>query len=86
MRAALGRTTNPVTQAFFLPCAPDVVVLPSVVEIEPLVERKLRSLPVASPLHRSLVEVVRRRYKVVCQDRDRADKEAIRAAQQQRQT
>lgn len=86
VRAALGRTTNPVTQAFFLPCAPDVVVLPSVVEIEPLVERKLRSLPIASPLHRSLVEVVRRRYKVVCQDRDRADKEAIRAAQQQRQT
>jgi hypothetical protein len=49
--------------------------------MEPLVEQKLRSVTPASPLHRALVEVVRRQYKVFCQDRDRADKEAIRAAQ-----
>jgi hypothetical protein len=83
VRAALGRTTNPITQAFLLPSAPDAVVPPPVVPIEPLVERKLRSVAATSPLHRSLVEVVRRQYKVACQDRDRADKQAIRAAQQQ---
>jgi hypothetical protein len=56
------------------------VVATPVVAIEPLVERKLRSVAPASSLHRSLIEVVRRQYKVFCQDRDRADKEAIRAA------
>jgi hypothetical protein len=83
VRAALGRTTNPITQAFLLPWAPEAVALPTVVPIEPLVERKLRSIAPASALHRSLVEVVRRQYKVACQDRDRADKEAIRAGRQQ---
>jgi hypothetical protein len=83
VRAALGQTKNPVTQAFLLPWAPEAVALRPVVPIEPLVERKLRSLVPASPLHRSLVEVVRRRYKVACQDRDRADKEAIRAGRQE---
>ena len=85
IRAALGHTTNPVTQAFLLPWAPEAVVSTSVIAIEPLVVRKLRSVSPASPLHRSLVEVVRRQYKVFCQDRDRADKEAIRAAQQEGQ-
>jgi hypothetical protein len=79
VRAALRLTPNPVTQAFLLPWAPEAVVPSSALPIEPLVERKLRSIVPASPLHRSLVEVVRRRYKVACQDRDRTDKEAIRA-------
>jgi hypothetical protein len=79
---ALGRTTNPITQAFLLPCAPQAVVLPPVVALEPLVERKLRSVAPGSSLHRSLVEVIRRQYKVACQARDRTDKEGIRAAQQ----
>jgi hypothetical protein len=81
IRAALGRTMNPVTQAFLLPFAPDTTILPPVVTIEPVVERKLRAVTPASSLHRSLVEVVRRQYKVFCQERDRADKIAIRAVQ-----
>jgi hypothetical protein len=81
IRNALERTTNPVTQAFLLPWAPAAVAATPVVPIEPVVERKLRSVGPASSLHRSLVEVVRRQYKVFCQDRDRADKEVIRAAQ-----
>jgi hypothetical protein len=80
VRVALGRSVNPVTQAFLLPCAPEAAAPPPVVAIEPLVERKLRGVTPASSLHRSLVEVVRRQYKGFCQTRDRADKEAIRAA------
>jgi len=83
--AALGQTTNPITQAFLLPLLPDVAVASPVVTIEPVVERKLRSVAPGSPLHRSLIEVVRRQYKVFCQERDRADKEAIRRAQPQGQ-
>jgi hypothetical protein len=84
IRTALKRTTNPITQAFLLPWAPTAVTAAPVVPIEPVVERKLRSVAPASSLHRSLVEVVRRQYKVFCQDRDRIDKEAIRAAQTER--
>ncbi len=86
VRAALGRTANPITHAFLLPWAPDATTAPPVVAIEPLVEQRLRSVAPGSPLHRSLVEVVRRQYKLFCQDRDRADKEAIRAAQRGRPT
>jgi hypothetical protein len=82
IRTALERTANPITQAFLLPWVPEAVAATPVVAIEPVVERKLRSVAPASSLHRSLVEVVRRQYKVFCQDRDRADKEAIRAAPQ----
>jgi hypothetical protein len=82
VRAALGQTVNPITQAFLLPYAPGDATRPPIVVIEPVVERKLRTIAPASPLHRSLVEVVRRQYKVFCQARDRADKEAIRTAQQ----
>ena len=81
VRNAIERTANPVTRAFLLPWTPDATAANPVVTIEPLVEKKLRSVLPASPLHRSLVEVVRRQYKLFCQDRDRADKEAIRAAQ-----
>jgi len=84
IRVALGRATNPVTQAFLLPWAPEAVARPPVVAIEPLIERKLRSIAPASSLHRSLVEVVRRQYKVSCQEKDRADKQAIVASQQER--
>ena len=78
--ARLSRSWNPVTQAFLLPWDREAVVPPPTVVIEPLIEQKLRSVSPASPLHRSLVEVVRRQYKVVCQDLDRADKEAISKA------
>lgn len=84
IRTALERTTNPITQAFLLPWAPAAAAATPVIPIEPVVERKLRSVAPASALHRSLVEVVRRQYKVFRQDRDRADKEAIRAAQAER--
>lgn len=72
------------TQAFLLPWAPEAVAASPVVVMEPVVEQKLRSVAPASSLHRSLVEVVRRQYKVFCQDRDRADKESIRVAQQEK--
>ena len=85
VRAALSLTANPITQAFLLPWAPEAVAQPPVVTIEPLIERKIRSIAPASSLHRTLVEVVRRQYKVFCQNKDRADKQAIVAAQQQRQ-
>jgi hypothetical protein len=81
VRAALGLSANPITQAFLLPYAPESATPSPIVAIEPLVKRKLCGVTPASPLHRSLVEVVRRQYKVFCQARDRADKEAIRAAQ-----
>jgi hypothetical protein len=84
IRAGLTRTTSPITQAFLLPWAPAAVTATPVVPIEPVVEQKLRSVAPASSLHRSLVEVVRRQYKVFCQDRDRTDKEAIRAARAQK--
>jgi hypothetical protein len=79
VRTALGRTANPITQAFLLPWVPEAAAATPVFAIEPVVERKLRAVAPASSLHRSLVEVVRRQYKVFCQDRDRADKEAVRA-------
>jgi hypothetical protein len=81
---ALSATTNPVTQAFLLPLAPAAHAGPTIVTIEPLVERKLRSAAPGSALHLTLVEVVRRQYKVFCQDLDRADKQAVIASQQQR--
>jgi hypothetical protein len=84
IHSALERATNPITQAFLLPWTPVTVTATPVVPIEPVVERKLRSIPPASSLHRSIVEVVRRQYKVFCQDRDRMDKEAIRTAQAQK--
>jgi hypothetical protein len=77
VRVVLEQIRNPITQAFLLPCAPDSVLSPAVPPIEPLVDRKLRSIPPGSPLHRTLVEVVRRQYKLGCQNRDRADKETI---------
>lgn len=82
VRAALAQATHPISQALLLPCAPDAVAATLTVALEPLVERKLREVQPASPLHYSLVEVVRRQYKLWCQARDRANKEAIRADQQ----
>jgi hypothetical protein len=84
VRSALGQTANPITQALLLPWVPDALTAPPVVAMESLVERKLRSVGPASTLHHSLVELVRRQYKATCQARDRADKEAIRAAQAQK--
>ncbi len=80
IRGALANATNPITQAFLLPWAPDAVPLRPVITIEPLIDQKIRSTAPCSSLHYALVEVVRRQYKVFHQDQDRADKQAIIAA------
>ena len=78
--AALASTHNPVTQAYLTPFAPLVEFSPhSVFPIEPVVLGRLRTLQGGSPLHLSLVEVVRRRYIQFRKDADRRDKEAILA-------
>jgi hypothetical protein len=77
---ALAATDHPVTQAFLIPFVPEVIP-PAVasVPIEPVVVSRLRQIPGGSPLHLSLVEVVRRRHILFRKDVDRRDKEAIRA-------
>lgn len=82
VQAALSATVNPITQAMLIPFAPSTIAPAPVSAIEPLVEKKLRTIVPASSIHRALVEVVRRSYKVFCQNRDRADKDAIRVAQE----
>lgn len=77
--AALGRTTNPVTQVFFIPFAPDASAPAPVTAVEPVVLGRLRTCPPASPLHLALAEVVRRRYIAFRKELDRRDKETIRA-------
>ncbi len=79
--AALATATNPVTQTFLIPSAPDAPVAEPVMPIEPVVLARLRTTPPASPLHLGLVEVVRRRYIAFRKEVDRRDKEAIRARQ-----
>jgi hypothetical protein len=82
VRRALERARLPMTQAYLLPCAPQVSDLPvPVVPIEPVILARLRTVAVGSPLHLALVEAVRRQYKLAWQAADRADKQAIRAAQ-----
>jgi hypothetical protein len=79
---ALALTTLPMAQAYLLPSAPSVADLPAVpAPVEPVIVKRLRSVPPGSPLHLTLVEAVRRQYKQVAQAADRADKEAIREAQ-----
>ncbi len=82
VRDALQQTRLPMSQALLLPFVPEVDDLPiPTVPIEPVILKRLRSVAPASPLHLALVEAVRRQYKLAMQAADRADKEAIRAAQ-----
>ena len=61
---------------------PDTTGLPATpVPMEPVVERRLRTVILGSSLHLILVEAVRRQYMMAMQAADRADKQAIRAAQ-----
>jgi hypothetical protein len=77
--AALARATNPITQAYLIPIAPEVELsAASILPIEPVVLIRLRSLEAGAPLHLALVEVVRRRYILFRKEIDRRDKEAIR--------
>lgn len=78
---ALASTTNPVTQAYLIPFAPEVELsAASLFPIEPVILNRLRQLDGGSALHLALVEVVRRRYVLFRKDIDRRDKETIRAA------
>jgi hypothetical protein len=80
--AALGQADHPVAQAFLIPFAPEAPCPnASSVPVEPVVVARLRQIAGGSPLHLSLVEVVRRRYVLFRKDADRKDKEAIRAGQ-----
>lgn len=79
--AALATATNPVTQTFLIPSAPDAPVAEPVMPIEPVVLARLRTTPPVSPLHLGLIEVVRRRYIAFRKDADRRDKELVRARQ-----
>ena len=82
VKQALAAARLSITQAYLLPCVPDVQDLaPVSVPIEPVVLNGLRRQAPGSGLHLALVEVVRRQYKLAAQAADKADKEAIRAAQ-----
>jgi hypothetical protein len=68
-----------ITQAFLLPYAPEMGAVPETKPpIEPVILLKLRTVVPASPLHLTLVEIVRRQYRTAAQAADKADKEAIR--------
>jgi hypothetical protein len=77
---AIRRTTHPVTQALLLPFSPAAPLSEATPAVEPVVANRLRTVPPTSPLHLTLVEAVRRQYRVYQQAADRRDKEAIRAA------
>ncbi len=82
VRQALAAATLSISQAYLLPCVPEVQDLPPVtVPMEPVVLNRLRKETPGSGLHLVLVEVVRRQYKLAAQAADKANKEAIRAAQ-----
>jgi hypothetical protein len=78
---ALALTRLAVPQALLLPFAPSAtnLAVPSPA-IEPVILRRLRTVAPASPLHLTLVEAVRRQYRLAAQAADRADKEAQRTA------
>jgi hypothetical protein len=80
VRQALTRTSLSITQAYLLPFASDSEVPVPTVPMEPVVLNRLRSVAPGSPLHLSLVEIVRRQFMAAMQAADRADKQAIRAA------
>jgi hypothetical protein len=78
---ALQRTAHPVTQALLLPFSPPSPLAETTPAVEPVVVNRLRTVAPTSPLHLTLVEAVRRQYRVFKQAADRRDKEAIRAGQ-----
>jgi hypothetical protein len=79
VEAAIRQTTLSITQAYLLPCAPKgCIPPPATVPIEPVVLERLRTAVPGSRLHLSLVEIVRRQYKMAAQTADRKNKEAIR--------
>jgi hypothetical protein len=79
VRNAIARVGHPVSWCYLAPSAPGAPDPPAAFEIEPVVVARLRTASPASPLHLSLVEIARRRYKARCQAADAANKQAIRA-------
>ena len=78
---ALGAASLAITQAFLLPFTPTLTNLQATKPIiEPVILTRLRTVVPASPLHLTLVEAVRRQYRLFAQAVDRADKEAVRTA------
>jgi hypothetical protein len=75
---ALHAARLSISQAFLLPFAHAAtnVQVPTPA-IEPVIESRLRTVSPASPLHLTLVEAVRRQYRLAAQAADRADKEAV---------
>jgi hypothetical protein len=71
-----------IPQAYLLAAIPEASGLPAApVPMEPVIDKRLRTVSPGSPLHLTLVEAVRRQYIMAMQAADRADKQAIRAAQ-----
>jgi hypothetical protein len=78
---ALALAHVPMTIAYLLPSVPTTAQGAALAALEPVVVQRLRMASPGSHLHLALVEAVRRRYKLACQDADRLDKQAVRAAQ-----
>jgi hypothetical protein len=71
---ALAAARLAITQAYLLPFAPAVTGLPvTTPAIEPVILKRLRTVTPASPLHLTLVEAVRRQYRIAAQAADKAD-------------
>ncbi len=78
---ALGAASLATTQAFLIPFTPTVTKIQATTPaIELVILSRLRTVAPASPLHLTLVEAVRRQYRLFAQAVDRADKESVRAA------
>lgn len=73
---AIAQASNAITAALLLPCSPRAA-LPAGC-LEPAIESRLRELSAGSPLHLTLVEAVRRRYKQDAMQADKDDKQAFR--------
>jgi hypothetical protein len=77
---ALCSASLAITQAFLLPFAPEASKPPATTPaIEPVILNRLRTVSPASPLHLTLVEAVRRQYRLAAQAVDKADKETVGA-------
>lgn len=80
VRTASAATGHPVSWCYLAPFAPGIPDPPPEFGIEPVVVARLRTAGPGSPLHLSLVEIARRRFKARCQAADASNKQAIRAS------
>ena len=75
---ALKNSKLSMSQAFLLPIALSVTDLPPTQPaMEPVILNRLRTVEPASSLHLTLVEAVRRQYRLVARTADQADKKSI---------